>query len=119
MSEVGLSLLVLKTRQVDKLREVYGTLGINFTQERHGRGPVHYAGRLGDVVFEIYPLPPEDDTFVDSTTRLGFTIGALKKVVKAVEAMGMPILAQPQATKYGLRAIIRDPDGRVVELRQS
>ena len=68
MAEVGLSLLVLKTRQLEALNKVYSTLGIELVAERHGRGPVHYAGRVGDVVFEIYPLP-EDETVVDTTTR--------------------------------------------------
>lgn len=69
MARVSLSLLVLKARQVPKLRAFYGTLGIEWTEEQHGSGPVHYSGQLGETVLELYPLP-EDGTAVDGTTRL-------------------------------------------------
>ncbi len=117
MADVVLSLLVLKTRQVDALRKMYGALGIELAEEKHGQGPVHYAGRVGDLVFEIYPLP-EDDTTVDATTRLGFVVTALTKVVKTLEKLGAPIITKPSATERGLRAIVRDPDGRAVELHE-
>jgi lactoylglutathione lyase len=114
MAVVELSLLVLKTRQVEALRKVYGTLGIDLVEERHGKGPVHYAGRVGDLVFEIYPLP-EDETVVDTTTRLGFVVSSLTTVLKALEKLGTTIVTKPSATE---RAIVRDPDGRAVELHE-
>jgi hypothetical protein len=45
MAHVSLTLLVLKTRQVEQLRLFYQTLGVELVQEQHGKGPVHYAGR--------------------------------------------------------------------------
>lgn len=117
MSNVELSLLVLKTRQVEALRKMYGTLGIDLVEERHGKGPVHYSGRAGDLVFEIYPLP-DDDSVVDTTTRLGFVVPSLAKVVKALEKLGTPIVTKPSAAERGMRAIVRDPDGRSVELHE-
>ena len=53
---VSLSLIVLKTKQEESLRDFYGTLGIEFQTEQHGTGPTHHAGELGDLIMEIYPL---------------------------------------------------------------
>jgi lactoylglutathione lyase len=117
MGGVSLSLLVLKTRQVDRLRRFYGTLGIDLVEEQHGRGPVHFAGRVGEVVLEVYPLP-EQGHEADTTTRLGFTVARLAEVVAALEGIGTCITTTPQATEWGYRAVVRDPDGRAVELSQ-
>jgi predicted enzyme related to lactoylglutathione lyase len=112
---VTLSLVVLKTRQVDALRKFYDALGIELTEEQHGKGPVHFAGQVGHVVLEIYPLA-QDATSVDATTRLGFVVANVAEVVRALQALGAAVVSEPQATKWGIRAVVRDPDGRAVEL---
>lgn len=117
MSEVTFSLLVLKTRQVADLRAFYETLGVTLSQEKHGRGAAHLAGKMGDVSFELYELP-DDGTVVDATTRLGFAVNTLVKVVDALQALGITIVSQPKSTEWGYRAVVRDPDGRAVELYQ-
>jgi hypothetical protein len=76
LANVLLKLLVLKTRQVDRLREFYQALAIELAEEKHGSGPVHYAGKVGDAVLEVYPLTEDGDT-ADTTTRLGFTVEKL------------------------------------------
>jgi lactoylglutathione lyase len=114
VGNVTLSLVVLKTRQVDALRRFYGSLGIELAQEQHGKGPVHFAGQVGDVVLEVYPLP--DGTPVDATTRLGFVVARLAEVVEALSALSTPVVTEPQTTEWGFRAVVRDPDGRAVEL---
>jgi hypothetical protein len=43
----SLMLLVLKTPQTERLRAFYQALGIALTEERHGSGPVHFAGSAG------------------------------------------------------------------------
>jgi lactoylglutathione lyase len=117
MTGVSLSLLVLKTRQLESLLRFYNTLGIELLEEQHGNGPVHYAGHVGDVVFEVYPLP-EDSTQPDSTTRLGFAVTKLHEVVEALQVLGTAVITKPQTTEWGYRAVVRDPDGRAVELYQ-
>lgn len=117
MGKVTLSLVVLKTRQVDSLRKFYGTLGIELIEEKHGKGPVHYSGRIGELLLEVYPLPV-DDTLTDSTTRLGFVVENVIEVTEALQTIGTLLVAKPQATDWGYRAVVRDPDGRAVELYQ-
>jgi lactoylglutathione lyase len=82
-----------------------------------GRGPVHIAGRTGDVVIEDYPLP-DDGNPVDSSTRLGFTVGNVDEVIRALEGTGAKIVTPPKDTAWGFQVVVKDPDGRSVELTQ-
>jgi hypothetical protein len=70
MPDVSMTLLVLKTRQIEQLRLFYQALGLELAEEQHGKGPVHYAGRAGDMVVEIYPLL-DDGTQVDPSMSSG------------------------------------------------
>lgn len=115
MPAPSLTLLVLKTRQVEELQAFYGALGIELIQERHGSGPTHFAGRVGEVTFEVYPIAHERDE-VDSTTRLGFVVDNLAGVIEALEMTGRLVSSPPKETPWGVRAVARDPDGRAVEL---
>lgn len=118
MGKPALSLVVLKTRQIGRLRGFYETLGINWKEERHGQGPAHFAGQIGEVVFELYPLP-DDGTPADATTRLGFAVEKVNVVFQALQNLGAPVVNGPAATQWGVRAVVRDPDGRAVELYES
>ena len=117
MASVSLKLLVLKTPQVERLRAFYQALGIELAEERHGSGPVHHAGNVGEAVLEVYPLSDDGGT-ADTTTRLGFTVGNLAQVVQALREVGTRIANEPKQTAWGLQAVVRDPDGRAVELYQ-
>jgi lactoylglutathione lyase len=117
MAAVSLTLLVLKTRHVEQMQRFYQTIGINFAEEQHGKGPVHLAGRVGGVVIEIYPLP-DDGTPVDASTRLGFAVENLAEVVQALAGIDTKIVTLPRETAWGLQGVVKDPDGRSVELTQ-
>ena len=117
MGSATLSLLILKTRRVDDLGAFYGALGVELGKERHGKGPAHYAGRVGDVVLEIYPQA-EDGVPTDATTRLGFAVEKPAEVLLALQTLGAVIVNEGRVTEWGFRAVVRDPDGRVVELYQ-
>ncbi len=112
-----LNLLVLKTRRLDPLLRFYAALGIEFVEEQHGDGPRHHAGRVADLVLELYPLS-EDSGPADTTTRLGFAVTDLEAAVASLLAAGGTVVTKPKQTEWGLRAVVRDPDGRAVELSQ-
>jgi len=100
---------VLKTPDLERMRAFYEAIGIRFTEEQHGKGPVHYAGQLGDAVLELYPLL--DSAVADTTTRLGFGVDNLNDVLRR-----LGLASEPQRTEWGPRAVVHDPDGRAVEL---
>ena len=107
--------LALKTPHLEPMRAFYQAIGIAFAEEKHGNGPVHYAGKVGDTVVEIYPLPQGTP---DATTRLGFSVPSLTAVVAALRGLGL-ILTDLEPFRWGLRAVVRDPDGRAVELYEA
>ena len=117
MTTAKLNLLVLKTHQLDKLRAFYAALGIAFAEEKHGDGPLHLAARVGDIVIELYPLPADAGP-ADSTTRLGFAVPDLDAAMRSLEAFPAVVVSGLKATPWGRRAVVRDPDGRAVELVQ-
>jgi lactoylglutathione lyase len=115
MSETRLNLLVLKTQQPDRLKDFYSVLGLSFAEERHGDGPLHFAARIGEVVLELYPLPA-DACPADDSTRLGFAVPNLDAALQSLDAVGAVLVSQPKTTPWGRRAVVRDPDGRAVEV---
>lgn len=112
MKNPTLKLIVLRTNRPEALREFYSRLGFEFVTEQHGRGPQHYSAPLGDGIIEIYPL--SDDAEADVTTRLGFEVVGLAAVLVRLSSE-----SAPKQTPWGLRAVVRDPDGRAVELYEA
>lgn len=106
-------LLVLKTTQPQVLRSFYSHLGFVFQREQHRSGPVHYSAPLGEGIFEIYPLPEDRPT--DDTTRLGLAVCHVEDLCRSL-ANPNDLVIPPRKTEWGVRAVVRDPDGRRVEL---
>jgi lactoylglutathione lyase len=107
-----LNLLVLRTGKLEDLRRFYSALGARFESERHGNGPEHYAAPLGDdLVVELYPAL--DGPTPDAGLRLGMSVDDIGETLRS---LGQSVT--PRQTRWGLRALVRDPDGRTVELLQ-
>ena len=69
------------------------------------------------MVIEVYPLP-EDGGPVDASTRLGFAVEDVAEAVKALQGIGTQVVTPPRETAWGLQALVKDPDGRSVELTE-
>jgi predicted enzyme related to lactoylglutathione lyase len=110
----ALNLLVIKSRDIEKLADFYGALGLHFSRHRHANGPEHFAAELDGSVFEIYPLK-ESDTPTDSV-RLGFKVDSLEAAVGELKSRGATLLRSPQNSPWGRRAVMKDIDGHTVEL---
>lgn len=106
-----LKLLVLKTPQLLVMKKFYEELGLVFVEEKHGRGPIHYAAELGSIILEIYPRPVTEG--VNCHERLGFQIDDFSERLKRLKLAGVSILKERQN-----RATILDPDGRKVDLER-
>jgi predicted enzyme related to lactoylglutathione lyase len=76
---------------------------------------VHFAGTVGQAVLEVYPLR-ETDAPTECQVRLGFQVRDIHGALKALQAFGSPLQNPPVQTPTGLRAVVKDPDGRAVEL---
>lgn len=75
---------------------------------------MHYAAQADGLVFEIYPMTSK--SLSTTGTRIGFIVSALDEIVGALEAAGATILTPPTHSEWGRRAVVKDPDGHVVEL---
>ena len=116
MSDPTLKLIVLKTDQIESVRAFYAQLGFQFQQEQHGKGPVHYSAKLGEGILEVYPLPSNGS--VDRAMRLGFGVTNVAMILETLDDLG-EVVSREKQTPWGLRAVVRDPDGRTVELYQA
>lgn len=111
--EMKINLLVLRTSRLEDLRRFYSDLGAKFQSEKHGNGPEHYAATISDdFVLELYPIL--DGAIPDNGLRLGLKVDDIEKILRSLGQTAMP-----RNTPSGLRAVVRDPDGRTVELLQS
>jgi predicted enzyme related to lactoylglutathione lyase len=108
-----LNLLVLRSADIERAARFYEALGIQFTREKHGSGPEHFAGQAGSVLLEIYPQGDGEST---SKTRIGFKVNSLAGLLTDLEQAGGTVIAAPQDTAWGRRAVMADPDGHRVEL---
>lgn len=111
-----LARLVLRTHKLGELVGFYSAIGFDFEEEQPGKGPLHYAAAAGDATLELYPLP--EGAAVDASTRLGFRVEDVVVTVQAVRDIGGRVESKPNSGPSGLRAVVRDPDGRAVELTQ-
>ena len=112
MTDPSLKLIVLKTPDTQSLRQFYTHMGFRFVEEQHGNGPIHCSAAFGSGVLEIYPLP--DGAGANATTGLGFGVANLQSIL-----IGLGHDGTPKQTAWGLRAVVRDPDGRAVELYET
>lgn len=113
-----ISLVVIKTRNMEQTAAFYSMLGVRFELHRHESGPLHYSAQSNGVVFEIYPLPASQSA-PDTTTRLGFKVKELARVLAVLAEKNIPVISGPVRTEYGVVAVVSDPDGRKVELSES
>lgn len=114
-----LKLIVLRSSTPSAARDFYAALGFEFSEEQHGRGPLHYAAACGanGAILEIYPLRSGD--VVDPSLRLGFAVEDLEKAVAQLASAGAVVASPIADTQWGRRAVVVDPDGRSIELYAS
>lgn len=111
------NLIVIRSRDIDRLAEFYSLLGCDFTKEKHGKGPEHYAHEEDGCVFEIYPQQENKPSTLG--TRIGFQVGSVDDAVKRMVEAGIgKLVSEPKDSPWGRRAVVDDPDGHRVELSQ-
>ena len=113
----ALSLLVIRSSDIERTRAFYSNLGLEFESEKHGDGPLHYSCEMADTVFEIYPAtrrrPPMDGL------RIGLRVPSVAAAVEHLISAGL-LNEQPRVPERSVGAsvcVVRDPDGTTVELR--
>ena len=111
-----INLIVIRTDNPEKLSEFYEQLGIEFEYHQHGKGTWHYSAKIGEIIFEIYPLMKNQEVS-EKSLRLGFTIENLDQMIHDLKERNVEIVKEPKESEWGYFAIIKDLDGRKIELK--
>ncbi|MGH1336848.1 MAG: VOC family protein [Aureispira sp.] len=112
-----INLIVIRTTQPKELSLFYAQLGLSFDYHQHGKGPWHYSTTIGTVVFEIYPLLKNQEA-PDISLRLGFTVEALDPLIELLRQQKVNIVNLPKESEWGYFAVVKDLDGRKIELKE-
>ena len=112
-----LKLVVIRSRDIEKLATFYSVLGFAFVRHRHGNGPEHLSSAIGEAVFEIYPAASHGES--TASTRLGFSVPSLTAALEQLRGLNASVLAEPSDTPFGRRAVVKDFDGHKVELYEN
>ena len=111
-NQVRLNTLVLRSNNLDKLKEFYeNTFGLDF-DEHTDHGPVHYGSQLGNIYFELYSTKKEQGQL----DGLGFRVRSLVDVLSKLDES--KIHSYPSRDQFGYSATISDSDGRLVFLTE-
>ncbi len=111
-----LNLVVIRVSDLERASRFYEALGLQFTRERHGNGPEHLTTKSLGWVFEIYPQGNGAST---AGAVVGFQVESIERALAAVQLLGAEVVLRPANGPWGLRAVVRDPDGHRVELSQT
>ena len=109
----AISLVVVRTEDLERSRAFYDLLGLALVFEQHGSGPKHYSFTSAGTVFELYPAGAARP---DKSTRLGFSVHDVNSVVDRLQGAGHEIAESPKVRGSEVCAVVVDPDGRKVEL---
>jgi predicted enzyme related to lactoylglutathione lyase len=112
-----INLIVIRTNRPKELSDFYEQIGMKFEYHQHGKGTWHYSTEIGETVFEIYPLMKNQENS-DNSLRLGFTIENLDEIIENLKKRNVEIVREPKESEWGYFAIIKDLDGRKIELKK-
>ena len=110
------NLLVLKAINPKNLAKSWSTFGLEFVEESHDEGPVHYACNVGSIVLEIYPRETQEAS--TQGVRFGIIVDDLRDIVSNLPN-DMTLLEPVRSFDFGRRAVILDSEGHKIELSQS
>ena len=117
MSNAILSLVVIRSLDLERAATFYQVLGLSFQKHRHGSGPEHLACELGSVAFEIYPRTDDSDS--TSSTRIGFRVPSVEAAIEQLRQIGAAVVSPPKDSPWGRRAVVDDFDGHRVKLTEA
>lgn len=113
---VSISLVMIRSTNLERASGFYSTLGLEFTAHRHGSGPEHLACEMDGFVFEIYPR--KDDSDSTASVRIGFRVPSVDAALEQLQGIGAKIVSPAKASEWGRRAVVDDFDGHRVELTE-
>lgn len=109
--------ILLCSEKMDLVKLFYEMIGIKCVQEQHGAGPTHFTLQGTFSAVEIYP--PRQPSGASIIIRIDVeNVDASLKNISDSFTLSEHIVEDAKDLKTGRKAIVTDPDGRVVELFQ-
>ena len=112
-----LTLVMIRVADLAKSSRFYYCIGLDPQLEKHGSGPEHYAGQLGDTVIELYPMTGPVPAS-HNTIRLGFEVASIRIVLQDLQKAGLVSPSNPSLTEVNSSITIQDPDGNSIALTE-
>jgi lactoylglutathione lyase len=116
MVKVQLNLVVIRSTNLEKAVKFYQMLGLSFDKHQHESGSEHFASKIEQVTFEIYPQTAKTEP--TTGTRLGFQVSDIDSLIITLQKEDVPFLTKLSESEWGRRAVVVDPDGHRVEVTQ-
>jgi lactoylglutathione lyase len=114
--------LVLFSGRATQTAAFYRALGVDLEDEDHGDGFVHFATDLDGVHFAVLDADAMSERSLAwreaGSSFPGFYVESLEQALTALTKLGTPLLLAHQIRPWGCRAVVKDPDGRAVEINQ-
>lgn len=114
--------VVLHCADLERSAGFYRELGLPLKHEDHGGGPVHYACELGPVHFALFAAGAGGEALARGTAgagMVGLQVASVEDAYARALAAGGEGVQEPDDFPWGRRALVKDPDGRVVELNRA
>lgn len=114
--------IILYTSDLDVIVPFYRALGLALEAQEDVGGEKHFACEMGLSHFAIFPARKSGVSHADyrasGSTLIGFQVEKVDRLVELAVKEGAKIVEAPHEVPWGRRAVISDPEGRVLELNQ-
>jgi len=115
--------VVLTTARLSQSLALYRAIGLPLEEERHEGGPAHYACELGASHFALYEASEGAGSVparrVGGATLIGFRVTSLSDALESARVCGATVVVPAEDVPWGRRAVLYDPDGRMIELNEA
>lgn len=109
--------ILLCSEKMELVKSFYEAVGVACVEEQHGAGPIHFALQGEFSAMEIYP--PRSHSHANIVLRIDVeNVDASMNAVADKFSLTDLVIEPAQDLKTGRKAVLHDPDGRVVELFQ-
>ncbi|MCI5060052.1 MAG: hypothetical protein MRY79_03165 [Alphaproteobacteria bacterium] len=109
--------ILLCSENIKLIKEFYEAIGVTCHEEQHGSGPVHFSLEAQMEAVEIYPPRKQ----VSAPVILRFNVEDVSASIAGLSEKFEEsdfLVASLEELQTGMKAVVKDPDGRIVELFQ-
>ena len=111
-----LGLLVIRSRDMDRLAEFYKAIGMQLEKHSHPPCGEHYSTIDDSCVFEI--CQTKQGEAPTTNVFFGLNVDDLDDTLTNVLSNNGQVIREPESSEWGTSAVVRDPEGHRVLLMQ-